>query len=258
MRNLFSLVIYFTFFQYCSIAQIQGKVSYKTFLAKNGYAAIHEELIFNNQKSIYRLVKKEKPEKVVVNDQNGNVSLNVQIPDSVHYLIVSDLKTKTITSKNFITEDNGETYKAYNTTEPFSINWKLSNSETLKIGNYNCKSAAAEFRGRRYVAWYTEQIPLSVGPWKFNGLPGLILKVEDESGEVKFYAEEVEIPSAVKMVVPSSIYERTISIQKFAELRKIADDKSDKAFRAKVLSKLPRGSTIRLTEDGTNEIEKVF
>lgn len=257
MRNSFLLVICFTFFQYCSIAQIQGKVSYKTFLAKNGYAAIHEELIFNNQKSIYRLVKKEKPEKVVVNEQNGNVSLNVQIPDSVHYFIVSDLKAKTITSRAFITEDNGETYKACNITESFSINWKLSNSET-RIGNYNCKSATTEFRGRRYVAWYTEKIPLSVGPWKFNGLPGLILKVEDEAGEVKFYAEEVEIPFNAQMAIPSSIYEKTISIQKFAELRKIAEDKSDKAFRAKVLSKLPRGSTIKLTEDGTNEIEKVF
>jgi GLPGLI family protein len=258
MRNSFLLTICFFFFQYCSIAQIQGKVSFKTFLAKNGYAAIHEELIFSSQKSIYRLVKKDKPEKVVVNEENGSVSLNVQIPDSVHYFIVSDLKTKTITSRAFITEDNGETYKAYNTTESFSIQWELTNSETMQIGNYICKKATTDFRGRLYVAWYTEQIPVSAGPWKFNGLPGLILKVEDQSGDVKFYAEKVEIPFKAQLVIPSSIYEKTISIQKFAELRKIADEKSDKAFRAKVLSKLPRGSTIRLTEDGTNEIEKVF
>jgi GLPGLI family protein len=258
MKKSIFIFSYILFFQICAFSQIQGKVTYRTILSKNGYAPIQEELIFNNQKSIYRLVKKSNPEKVVVDEQTGSVSLNVQIPDSVHYFIFSDLNSKTITSKVFLTEDNGETYKAYNTKEPFSITWTLSKSETLKIGSYNCNKATADFRGRRYMAWYTEQIPVSAGPWKFNGLPGLILKVEDDSGDVKFYAEEISIPSNTQIIVPASMQRDVISIQQFAKLRKIAEDKSDKAFRAKVLSKLPRGSTIKLSEDGTNEIEKIF
>ena len=42
-----------------------------------------------------------------------------------------------------------------------------------------CQKALGEFRGRKYIAWFTSDIPLSDGPWKFCGLPGLILAVQD-------------------------------------------------------------------------------
>lgn len=34
-----------------------------------------------------------------------------------------------------------------------------------------------------YTSWYAPEIALNKGPWKFNGLPGLILKVEDSKGD---------------------------------------------------------------------------
>lgn len=44
--------------------------------------------------------------------------------------------------------------------------------------------AKSAFRGRFYEAWFTEEIPYDSGPWKFNGLPGLILEVKSTDGTV--------------------------------------------------------------------------
>ena len=59
-------------------------------------------------------------------------------------------------------------------------------SDTLAVLGYLCKKATCLFRGRYYTAWYAPDIPLSNGPWKFNGLPGLILKVEDSDRDYSF------------------------------------------------------------------------
>lgn len=56
--------------------------------------------------------------------------------------------------------------------------WTLTDS-TKVILDYTCQLAECTFRGRKYQAWFTPEIPISNGPWKFNGLPGLILEVYD-------------------------------------------------------------------------------
>lgn len=61
---------------------------------------------------------------------------------------------------------------------PPVIKWNLKYKETKKIGKYVCKKATAVFRGTDVEAYYTTEIPVSVGPFKFNGLPGLILEVK--------------------------------------------------------------------------------
>jgi len=62
----------------------------------------------------------------------------------------------------------------------FMDNWKLS-SDTLAIGDLLCQKAEINFGGRYWTAWFCPQIPISDGPYKFNNLPGLILKIEDRS-----------------------------------------------------------------------------
>ena len=68
-----------------------------------------------------------------------------------------------------------------------AFDWKISN-ETDEICGYRCRKATAEFRGRTWDAWYAEEIQISNGPLKFGGLPGLILKIEDEKKEHIFEA----------------------------------------------------------------------
>lgn len=58
------------------------------------------------------------------------------------------------------------------------LDWQLE-AGTDTISSYACQKATLKFRGRTYTAWFTSDIPVSEGPWKFSGLPGLILKVVD-------------------------------------------------------------------------------
>ncbi len=60
-----------------------------------------------------------------------------------------------------------------------SLEWIFSDEATDSIMGYDCRKATVEFAGRSYTAWFTPEIPLPFGPYKFGGLPGLILKIED-------------------------------------------------------------------------------
>ncbi|MDR2064781.1 MAG: GLPGLI family protein [Prevotellaceae bacterium] len=64
-------------------------------------------------------------------------------------------------------------------------NWKIL-SEIKDFDGYKCQKATCTFRGRDYVAWFTREIPVKEGPWKFNGLPGLIVKVHDTQEHYDF------------------------------------------------------------------------
>ncbi len=58
------------------------------------------------------------------------------------------------------------------------INWTLVDDSTKSVLGYECHLAETDFRGRHWKAWYTMDIPVSLGPWKLSGLPGLILAAE--------------------------------------------------------------------------------
>ena len=86
------------------------------------------------------------------------------------------------------------------------IDWALSDS-TKEICGYLCHQATATFRGRNWIAWYCD-IPKSVGPWKLNGLPGLILAAETEDKEHDFTAISVR-KSSSPITIPDKEYFKT-------------------------------------------------
>jgi len=77
--------------------------------------------------------------------------------------------------------------------------WILEPGDTI-VCSYSCKKATTSFRGRHYTAWYTEQIPISDGPWKFWGLPGLILKVTDDKNEYSFEGVAITKPTYINAI----------------------------------------------------------
>lgn len=77
-------------------------------------------------------------------------------------------------------------------TEPLpDCGWELADGERTILG-YACRRATCTFRGRNYEAWYAPDIAVSAGPWKFGGLPGLILAIRDDAGVLDLEATGVE------------------------------------------------------------------
>ena len=72
-----------------------------------------------------------------------------------------------------------------------AIDWKIS-SDTQTFGGLRCQKATGHFKGRDYTAWFCPDMPLHVGPWKLNGLPGVIVQAYDAKKDVQFTFDGVE------------------------------------------------------------------
>jgi GLPGLI family protein len=70
--------------------------------------------------------------------------------------------------------------------------WEIY-EDTLVVKGYLCQKAKCRFRGRNYTAWFAVDIPINNGPWKFGGLPGLILKIYDNDKLYTFECIGIEI-----------------------------------------------------------------
>ena len=83
-------------------------------------------------------------------------------------------------------------FNQYRYTEPWpSMQWTLE-SKKQTICGYQCQKATCHWRGRDYEAWFTSAIPMKSGPWKFGGLPGLIMKIYDTKHLYTWEAVSVE------------------------------------------------------------------
>ncbi len=71
------------------------------------------------------------------------------------------------------------------------MNWKIL-PEKEKIGEFNAQKASLYFAGRIWTAWFVSDIPIQDGPYKFHGLPGLIIKIEDKTKSHSFVLKEIK------------------------------------------------------------------
>lgn len=70
------------------------------------------------------------------------------------------------------------------------INWLIT-SESKKVIDLNCTKATTTFRGRKWTAWFTTDFPTNIGPYKFHGLPGIIIELTDERNSFQFVANKI-------------------------------------------------------------------
>ena len=73
------------------------------------------------------------------------------------------------------------------------FDWEILNNNDTLIANYHCKKATTKFRGRDYVAYYTNEIANQGGPWKFDGLPGFILYVKSKDNFIIIEPTEIKL-----------------------------------------------------------------
>lgn len=136
---------------------------------------------------------------------------------NINYSIEKDKSSQKISYKDRIGRD------IYVYEEDRPLNWKMS-SETTKIGEYKVQKATTDFAGRKWTAWFTTDLPYQDGPYKFGGLPGLIVKVEDDKGEYSFDLMKnykiAEIPA-------QNQFGNTVKVKRTDYLKQQAKYKSD-------------------------------
>lgn len=116
------------------------------------------------------------------------------------------------------------------------IDWEETD-ETSTICGYQCRKAVGEYGGRKWNAWYSEEIAVPFGPWKILGLPGLILKAIDDSGTHSF--EVITFRKGNGEFAPSKLPNQ-ISIQhdKFIELKNEYDQDPSVAINPESISSI--------------------
>ena len=115
--------------------------------------------------------------------------------------------------------------------------WDLQ-PETKTIGTFVCQKATIKFRGRNYIAWFTNEIPVPFGPWKFQGLSGLILEVYDEAKEFHIYTDNIKIENKVCTIdIDKNQFIKTLNIDEY--LLKKEELLND--YFVKLASKAPKG-----------------
>ena len=83
--------------------------------------------------------------------------------------------------------------------------WTLAGKDSI-IADYPCQQAETFYRGRHWTVWFTPDIPVSDGPWKLHGLPGLILQAEDSEHWFSFVCIEIENALYKELAVPEKKY----------------------------------------------------
>lgn len=146
-----------------------------------------------------------------VNDNKGLPSPSIPHP-VFNYEIFNDFKLG-VSKLKYLMDLNGGTI-CYTAQLP-KLNWTFVSDSTNVVLDYTCNLARTHFAGRDYNVWYAVDVPLPYGPYKFYGLPGLIMKVEESTGLYIW-----EITSMQNVVQP--IYEYTYEAeQKSSEIEAI-------------------------------------
>lgn len=148
----------------------------------------------------------------------------------------------------------------YKVSDNRKLEWRIL-SEKEKIGEFSTQKAVCHFAGRVWTAWFTPNIPIQDGPYKFNGLPGIIIKLEDKTKSHSFVLKEV------KKLRPDQEWVSDSEKKVFGSLISIDEEKYKKQFidsrenPTKGMRQMMSGSTkmIMVDESGKQlDIEKIL
>ncbi len=238
------LLVLFLLINFSLAAQSNKQIHEATYvrvISYNNPAAIDTiSLFFNTHSALFVRPAKKAEEKssTKVNEEDMSISINISLDTEEDYVLFTNLKTKTIITRETVYAGNNKGAVAYLVKEKIKTpQWKIF-SEQKHIGKFMCTKAKTNFRGRDYTVWFTEDIKTHFGPWKLGGLPGLILEASDESGNYSYFLIKYNNRSNFqKILKPSG--NKEISLK---EYRKLADLQV-KNIVEHIRSKLPRGST---------------
>jgi GLPGLI family protein len=260
MRNKLIAVIFIQLLFYVDLKSQnkQGCVNYKhvTNLFNVGVTQ-NAYLYFSNTESVF-IHSKGKKGQIMKKADGSDLEDSDEVPatiggwyqDTIGEIVYKNLMTKKLVNRSFF-------YRiAYLTEEPKmpNLKWTILN-EKKKIGSFDCQKATTRFRGRNYIAWFTMTIPISNGPWKLQGLPGLILEATDDTGEVKFLFVSIDMPlPKIFDIKPPTDGKKVI----FETYKKADEIEFENHKRATESVDYGRGGGITVTRGKKNAIEKEY
>lgn len=178
IRNIIcGLILFISAYASSQYKTIEVDYTYKM-LTENGeefeFAA---KLIDNGENSVFVY-----PDSIAVNTKLTNYKIYEN--DAIfHSRKLDEIKLLTpIFNKNFYVLEKNIAKK---------MAWDINTPQTKEILGYNCKAAKLTFRGRKYIAYYTDDILFGSGPYKFSGLPGLILEISTEEDRFHYIATKI-------------------------------------------------------------------
>ena len=157
-------------------------------------------------------VSDEKIEKEILKKETGSSNFVASIGRIIDndYVII-DYNEKKVE----LIEDHGK--KVFHVEDAFlDKNWILF-SEKKYIQGYEVFKATVHLRGVDWEVWYAPDLPYSYGPWKLNGLPGLILEAKTFDGFYTFKATSIEFDTNNKIDVPYDKIYKKITFKEYLE-----------------------------------------
>lgn len=100
-----------------------------------------------------------------------------------------------------------------------NVEWSFLSDNDSILG-YFCNKAITTFAGRDYIAWYTLDVPIHYGPYKFHGLPGMIVKIEEVSGMYKWQLVGIRTKTVTSIL--DYQYEKEIKTDEFSANKTIS------------------------------------
>lgn len=136
-----------------------------------------------------------------------------------------------------------------------NIEWSISSTETKKIGDFNCNLATATYRGSDIYAYFTNDIPIALGPEKLYGLPGAILECGTTDKLNQWIATEVKYVETSKEIIPEGFSFDNEYISFRDEMMEYSKTlREEEKIRN---SKLPKGTVVTSTYERKG-VEKIY
>ena len=169
------------------------------------------------------------------------------------FYFISSITNDSMSAKNFFFTSNigNDDYFVHDEIPEFK--WNIDEKSTKKILGFLCYKATTTFRGSNFIAYFTKEIPYSIGPFKFFGLPGAILDVRQEGMSYNIWrAEKVDLDYQQKIDFQPEFPNFTkVKMRTFVELKDADRERFSKSVPT------PVGSTSQMVKERP-WIEKVF
>lgn len=146
------------------------------------FRSVDYELLFSNNRSVFKIPDNDAPPETANVGGVTMQSIGFGEGDNCIYI---DYNSKIIVEQKelgnrYLIKDSADNYR-----------WKLSDSVEIILG-YHCYKAEMILNGKKITAWYTDQISCFSGPGLYCGLPGLILKVDEDDAAVIYTATKFD------------------------------------------------------------------